>query len=61
MQWVKTNQSIFRIYATEIVASWYYADSDVDVKYRCLRMLDWLVFTHPWFGQYYETFYGCNL
>ncbi len=61
MQWVETNQSNFRIYATEIVASWYYADSDMDVKYGCLRMLDWLVSTHPWFGQYYETFYGYNL
>ncbi len=30
------------------IASWYYADGiNTDVKYRCLRMLDWLVSTHP--------------
>ncbi len=29
-------------------ALWYYTDSiDIDVKYICLRMLDWLVSTHP--------------
>ncbi len=30
------------------LTSWDYADGiDTDDKYRCLRMLDWLVSTHP--------------
>ncbi len=30
-----------------IAASRYYADGNTDVKYRCFRMLDWLVSTYP--------------
>ncbi len=49
-QWVETNPSNICICPTDIrFAAWlYYADSvDMNVKYRCLRMLDWLVSTHP--------------
>jgi hypothetical protein len=49
-QWVETNRSNICICPTDIcfTAWWYYTDSiDMDVKYRCLRMLDWLVSTHP--------------
>jgi len=49
-QWVETNPSNICICPTDIrFAAWlYYADSvDMNVKYRCLRMLDWLVSTTP--------------
>jgi hypothetical protein len=49
-QWAETNPFNIHICPTDIrfTAWWYYADSiDTDVKYRCLRMLDWLVSTHP--------------
>ncbi len=50
VQWVETNPSNIRICPTDIrfAAWWYYADGiDMDVKYGCLRMLDWLVSIHP--------------
>jgi hypothetical protein len=50
LQWVETNQSNFCIYPTDIciLASWYYTEGvDMDVKYRCLQMLDGLVSSHP--------------
>ncbi len=52
--WLENNFTNIRIFCTDIriLTSWYYYDSvDTDVKYRCLRMLDCLVSTHPksWF------------
>ncbi len=47
-QWVENNLTNIHIFCTVFLASWYYADSvDTDVKYECLRILDWLVSTHP--------------
>jgi hypothetical protein len=49
-QWVETNPYNICICPTDICFAtwWYYTDGiDTDVKYRCLRMLDWLVSTHP--------------
>jgi hypothetical protein len=50
LQWVETNPSNIHICPTDIcfAALRYYADGiDTDVKYGCLQMLDWFVFTHP--------------
>ncbi len=53
-QWVETSQPNFCIYPMDIrifLTSWFYAEGiDTDVKYRCLRMLDGLVFSHPSFS-----------
>ncbi len=50
---METNPSNIHICPTDVRfdAWWYYADGiDTDVKYRCLRMLDWLVSTDPKLG-----------
>jgi hypothetical protein len=52
LQWVETNQSNFRIYPTDIHFSPPHGTTLMafaDVKYRCLRMLDGLVSSHPHF------------
>ncbi len=46
--WKPTNLTPYLPYGHLFIAtSWYYTDGNTDVKYGCLRMLDWLVSTHP--------------
>ncbi len=57
LQWVETNPSNICIFPTDIhfyPGSWYYTN----VKYRCLRVLDGLVSTHPKFDN--KNFKACN-
>jgi hypothetical protein len=49
-QWVENHPSNICICPIDICfgAWWYYAEGiDMEVKYGCLQMLDWLVSTHP--------------
>jgi hypothetical protein len=47
-QWVETNPSDIHFY----LASWYYANGLQMSVYRCSRMLDGLVSSHPLIGAF---------
>ncbi len=53
--WKPTNLTfVFTLRISVFLASWYYAEGlDTDVKYRCSRLLDGLVSSHPCFNCQY--------